>query len=169
MVNNANNERIRLLMAMASDAENSIDAMFGLAPRRPMQIPRPIIHTSNTTVNDNHIRISDSTIGVLNTGTVGTLNASVTILEQTNPELAAEVTRLVEAVSSSTELAQEARKEVIEQVSYVLSQLSVPAEQRNTSVLKGILTAVATTLATSADLYTLWQALHPTLTAQFPM
>ncbi len=37
-VQDAQNDNVRLLMAMIADDENAIDASFGLAPRRPMQI-----------------------------------------------------------------------------------------------------------------------------------
>lgn len=158
------NDTVRLLMAQINDMENSIDATFGLAPRRPMQIPpRHVIHAPQTTVNDHSVRIDRSTIGVLNTGTVGTLNASVSLIQQTNPEHAEQIRNLIEAISRNGGLEQEARKESIEQMSYLLSQISIPAAQRNPSVLRAILTSIGTTLSTSADLHTLWQAVKPIL------
>jgi hypothetical protein len=130
-----------------------------------MQIPpRQIVHAPQTTVNDHSVRIDGSTIGVLNTGTIGTLNASVSLIQQANPEHAEQIKNLVEAISRNEQLAQEARKESIEQISYLLSQISVPATQRNSSVLKTIFASIGATLSTTADLYTLWQALQPILT-----
>lgn len=156
-------------MAQMNDIENSMYASVGLAPRRPMQIPpRQIVHAPHTTVNDNSVRIDRSTIGVLNTGTVGTLNASISFIEQTNPEHSAQIKSLVEAISRNQELTQEARKESIEQVSYLLGQISVPVAQRNPSVLKTVFTSIGATLGTSADLYTLWKALQPILVAYLP-
>lgn len=158
-VQNAQNDNMRLKMAVINDLENSMDASIGLAPRRPMQIPpRNLIHAPRTTVNDHSIRIDRSTIGVLNTGTIGTLNASVSLLEKSNPQDALQIKSLIEAISRNQELEQQARKGAIEQISYLLSQVSIPAVQRNNSVLKTILAAIGTTLSTSADLYTLWQA-----------
>lgn len=147
------------MMAMMNDIENSAYSAVGLEPRRPMQIPpRHVIHAPRTTVNDNSIRIDRSTIGVLNTGMIGTLNASVSLLERSNPADAEQIKALVEQISRNQELERTARKEAIEQISYLLSQISVPATQRNSSVLKTIFSTIGTTLSTSADLYTLWQA-----------
>lgn len=163
-VQSSQNDTIRLMMAMMNDAENSIEASFGLAPRRPMQIPpRQIVRAQHTTVNDNRVHIDRSTVGVVNTGAIGTLNASVSLIQQSDPEVAEQIKTLIETVSRSQELEQEARKEIIEQVSYLLGQMSVPSAQRNPSVLKTIFGSIGTTLSTSADLYTLWEALHPVL------
>lgn len=168
-IQSSQNDSMRLLMAMINDAENSIDASFGLAPRRPMQIPpRHVVHAPRTTVNDHSIKIDRSTIGVLNTGTIGTLNASVSLIEQSNPAHAQQIKALIEAVSRNQELTQEVRKEVIEQVSFLLGQISVPAPQRNNSVLKTVFSTIGQTLSTSADLYTLWQAVQQILTSYIP-
>ncbi len=164
-IRNSQNENVRNLMAMVNDAENSIDAMFGLAPRRPMQIPirQQVIHAPQTTVNDHSIHIDHSMVGVVNSGTVGTLNASVSLIQQTNPEMAEQIRTLIDQVSSNQDLEQATRKEVIEQVSFLMSQMSVPSAERNSSVLKTVFSAIGITLSTSADLYTLWEALHPAL------
>ena len=150
-------------MADLANMENSVYASFGLAQRRHVIPPRQVVHAPQTTINNHSVKIDRSTIGVLNTGTVGTLNASVTLIEQTNPEHAKQIKTLIEAISKNQSLAQEDRKETIEQISYLLGQLPVPTQQRNSSVLKTIFTSVGTTLATSADLLTLWEVLKPVL------
>jgi|SRR3989344_5431313 len=161
-VQNIQNDNIRLLMAQIEDDENSINAMFGLPPKRPMQIPaHQVIHAPQTTVNDYSIKIDRSTVGVLNTGIVSTINASVSLIQATNQEHAEQIKNLIEAVSNSKKLSQEEKKDSIEQISYLLSQIPVLTTQRNTSVIRTIFTSIEKTLATSVDVYTLWKILQP--------
>lgn len=168
-IQNATNDTIRLLMAQMNDIENSAYAAVGLAPRVPMQIPpRQIVHAPRTTVNDHSIRIDGSTIGVLNTGTIGSLNSSVSLIQQVNPEHAEQLKALIESISRNNDLAQEARKETIEQISYLLSQISVPKEQQNLSVQKTTYQSIKSMLSTSADLYTLWEAAKNVLVQYLP-
>jgi hypothetical protein len=167
MVMNAQNQNMRNLMAMLNDAENSIEASFGLVPRRPMQIPQDVIHTGSTTINQHNLNIDRSTIGVLNTGTVGTLNASMNYIQQENPQLADDLKTLIETISRDQALEQQSRKEVIEQISFLLSQFSTQPSQRNPSVIKTILTTINGTLATSASILGLWQTIEPLLKAHF--
>lgn len=167
-INEANNDTLRLLMADMANMENSVYASFGLPPRRHIIPPRQVVHAPQTTINDHSVKIDRSTIGVLNTGAIDTLNASVTLIGQTNPEHAEQINTLVETISRNQELDQEAKKETIEQISYLLGQISVPTQDRNSSVLKSIFASIGITLSTSADLLTLWDSLKPILKTYLP-
>ncbi len=169
MMANALQEQNRQAMADINHAEASMDALWGLAPQAPRyQVPPPsITHHNNTTVN--HINISESIVGVLNTGTADRIQSSVVSIRQTDPNLADQVKQLVEKVSENTVLTLEARKEVTEQMEFLLSQLVAAPENRNQSVIKSVLASIGMKLALSADLITLWQALVPILIANLSL
>lgn len=116
----------------------------------------------------NNIRIDNSTIGVLNTGNLQMVDSAVTILKSTGEEqLSQSITRLTEAVAKSPELSAEDKKEIIEHLSILATEATLPREQRKSSSMKALLGRIHTLIQVSSDLATVWLAVSPFLQDAF--
>lgn len=165
MLQRANSEQQRTLAALINYQLDSIDETIGIPSSARIRMPQPVVNTGNTTVNQ--LRIDRSVIGVLNTGTIENLNATISAIQKVDPALTDELKKFVEVVSKNTELSQELRKEVIEQLSFLTSQLFVEKEKRNKSVIKTVFSSIPTALSSINSLLGLWDKLKPVLEKYF--
>lgn len=98
-----------------------MEAMVGLSGILPKYPERPrIVHTGAMTLNNIHV--SNSQVGVLNTGTLQNVDATVNVLRsEGNPELAAAVLALAQALVSTTELSSEKKNQALELLGTLVS------------------------------------------------
>ncbi len=108
--------------------------------------------------------ISNSTIANLNLGTVvGDLHASIRNLTgQGHAELAAAIQRLTEAITASHDAQ---RKEFLEHLSFVSTEVTRSPESRRMGPLKSSIAFLQTGLSTASQLATIWQAAEQALKA----
>jgi hypothetical protein len=110
------NERI---INYPTDQMESIVGLPGISPRFPER--RAIIHTGGVTLNN--IRVSHSEVGVLNTGNIQSVDATVTVLKtEGNAALAAAVTRLSEAVIKSAEITNNQKDQILELLTRIIHE-----------------------------------------------
>ena len=104
-------------------AAREMDFISGLPGFTPqMQVP----DLPKAPMTLNNIKVDNSVVRSINTGEVGTIDVSITILEQAgNKEVSEALKRLTEAVVNST-LAKEHKDALIDQVAY-LRQHPAPA------------------------------------------
>jgi hypothetical protein len=160
ILQNTIHRNISVLRDIAQDHEDNIDMMFGLPPK-PRR-PAPVIHQGNNVFNQ--LKIDNSNIGVVNTGTIDSLNSTISYVQQAgSAELANQIKSFAEAVSASNELSEVLQKEILEQLSYLGTQIRTSHEQRNQGVIKTILKSIEPTVSTAAGLATLWATLGPTI------
>ncbi|MFH0852463.1 MAG: hypothetical protein V1845_02585 [bacterium] len=134
-------------------------------PLRPSK-PTPVMHQGNLTVNN--LKIDRSNIGVVNTGTVNDINASITFIENTgNIKLANGLKNISEKIIESPNLEKLQKAEVLEQLSFIGNEIRVVPEKRNNSVIKSILKSISNILSISSDLTTLWLAFYPLVKSYF--
>jgi hypothetical protein len=102
--------------------------------------------------------ISHSTIASLNLGTVvGDLTASVQVLNsQGQQELATVIQTLAEALAASTELQQDRRKELMEHLSFVSTEVALPPEKRKMGPLRSSIAVLREGLSVVGQLASLW-------------
>lgn len=132
----------------------SLVGLPGFLPRYPER--RPIVHTG--AVNLNNIQISNSQIGVLNTGTIESVNATVNVLRsEGSVELANAVVALIQSLIASTELADAAKNQVIELLGSVAEEAVVPKERRKSSVARALITEISGVLSGVGALAGLWE------------
>lgn len=165
MLQRANAEQQRILAALMNYEMDSIDEIFGIPSYARIRMPQPVVNTGNTTVNQ--LNIDRSIIGVLNTGTIQNLNATISAIQSVDPTLTNELKKFVEVVSKNTELSQELRKEIIEQLSFLVSQVFAKKEKRNISVIKAVFSYIGTILSSVNSLLGLWDKLKPMLEKYF--
>lgn len=108
----------------------------GLLPKYPER--RPIINTGGVTLNN--INVTNSEVGVLNTGTIGNVDNTLTVLNKSGAqELASAVSELTEAVIKSGDLSNNQKNEVLEMVGTISEEAVAPKESRKLGVVKALI------------------------------
>ena len=115
---------------------DQIDYSIGLPPVGPRFPERShIFHMGSSTFNN--INVSNSQIGVLNTGAVRTIDSSLTVLKShTDQDLASFVKILTERVISSDDLTNNQKNEILEFLGSLSQEAVMPTGERKPAVAK---------------------------------
>lgn len=114
------------------------------------------------------ISISNSTIGILNTGqikNIETININIGKLNETGAEAVAEaLMNVADAVAESTELPADAKSDALEQLENLSEQATLPeAERSKSGVLKAVFTTLNGALAAGGSIAGIWATWGPTI------
>jgi hypothetical protein len=98
---------------LSVDRAEAITGMYGITPKFPERRPRTILRTGSVVLNN--INVSNSEVGVLNTGTIQSVDSTVTVLKnEGNAQLAAAISVLSEAVIKSVEVSRDQKNQILE-------------------------------------------------------
>jgi len=151
---------------MINYLSDQMDYTVGLPLSGPRFPPRKTIHVGDVSLNN--IRVDNSTIGVLNTGNIESVDVSVTSIEQSgDSQLANAIKELANAVVSSNELQDETKNQLIEILSVVSSEATAPVERQRKGVVKVLIEQFKNALCISAQLTQLWATWGPIIVASF--
>ena len=143
---------------------DSIAGMPGLSPTFP-PAPATVILEGATL---NNIHVSDSQIGVINTGSIGTVDSAVTVIQsEGNNELASAVVALTEAVLESNELANDEKNEVVELIAALSEEAAAPKQQRKPAVARVLLSRLSDALGGLLLLSGIWDKAQKLFEAAF--
>ena len=146
-----------------TDVAGAVAGVPGALPRYP---PRKVVSVGNVTLNN--IKVEGSTIGLLNTGTIGTVDGAVTALRQSGELKAAEVfTHLTEAVANDRQLSNYVSNEFLELLSVIATEGTAPKDRRRSGAMMPLLDRLATLVSGAASLAQLWNQYGPTLVQLF--
>ncbi len=124
------------------------------APPFPERKPPVYIRDERT---QNMIKIENSgIIGAVNTGTIQSLNVSLTNINQSNKELASAIKSFTEAVIKEPGLTDEQKKEIIEQISVLGQEIEQPKEKQRKGLLKTLMGGIKNSIQTAVTLDSLW-------------
>ena len=154
---------VQMLREEMNHTTDRVNSMFGLTggPRYPTK--RPVLVSSGT-INNNHIAISNSQIGVLNTGNIQNLNQTIdTLYSTSHKELADNIKNFSEAILNASELQKEQKDEVLESLDLITKELFQKPESRKKTVAKSLMAGISKTVELAANSMTVWQGLHPLL------
>lgn len=158
------NERtIQLLREEMNHTMDSVNSMYGISggARYPTKLP---VLVSGGTVNNNHIAINNSQIGILNTGSIQNLNQVIDSLHSSSQkELADTLKKFTETVLSESALEKEQKSEVLESLDIITKELYQKPENRKKSVAKTLMAGISGTVELAANSLTIWQVLQPLL------
>lgn len=147
-------------MAMMNYLRESIEYTMGVPGAQPprIQIPVPVIHNAPVTNNThNNIHVEHSVVGSINTAQVGRINVAMRDINNSdNKPVLEAIKAITEAMVNTVELENEQKDQLLEQMAFIAEQAALPAKQRQTSVIKPVLTAISTTLTGAASLAAVW-------------
>ena len=155
-INQANFENAERMLNYLHDSADAVVGLPPMGPRFPAR-PKPVTVQG---VKMNNIRITDSVVGTVNTGSIGVVDQTISALGQAgDSQLAQAVKLLSEAVLNSKDLSPAQKKEAIEGLSVISSEAVAPKEQRRDTVALTLIERVSkiTKLAGDvADVGTKW-------------
>ncbi|MFD0588675.1 hypothetical protein ACFQZE_11720 [Paenibacillus sp. GCM10027627] len=133
----------------AASMENAL-GMTGMVAR--YNVPTPNVFSGN--IND--IKISNSTVGSVNTGRIENLNNTMNNINVPNSEeFLNRIKEFVEAVLSS-EMTDTAKNEIVEQVDTILAEVNSPSEKKKPGVIRVLVDNIKDSLTVGNGLYTMW-------------
>lgn len=155
-----------IILVNQAAAEMDTIVPFG-APTPRMQLPeipkKPIVM--------HNIHISDSVVGSINTGTVGTVDVHITHLKQGgNNDLADALRQLTEAIANEPTLISDTKNNLLDQVAYLSEQASGTAKDRKRGMIKAVIDSLDSFAQSSnsmATIVTAWQQAEPLLKTIF--
>jgi hypothetical protein len=147
--------------AMMNQALDDMDMMVPIAPssgRIPVKDLAKAMQKPSHVYNN--IRVSNSQIGVLNTGDLAKIDAVITMSNGSDVEaLGQNLKDLTQAVIDSTELTGDLKKEMVDLINVLATQIVGPKSERKPSVIMAIYKSLEERAKGFAALYTLTHAL----------
>lgn len=155
---------------MLADAEEKLwadaAAITGLPNQRPPRPRAPVLRIGEVTLNN--ITLHGSTVGVLNTGYLGTIDGAITVLGHSDEGNAAQaLQQLTEAVANSRQVELDLKNELLELLSLVASESAAPQEKRRSKALLAVVDRLSNLLQGTAALSELAAKYVPSLVSLF--
>jgi len=137
----------------------------GILPLKQMTIPQP---PSAPRYSSQQIKISESNIGVINTGTLLSLETGIEFIHNHgDKELADAVKQLTEAVVNSTEINNELKSQTAEQLEFLVNEALAGKEKQRKNFARKVMSDISQSVGTIAGLLTIWNTVQPLLQAYF--
>jgi len=162
----AQNEMYERQINYLTDQMEVTVGLPGLFPRFPVRRPPQTVQTGDITLNN--IKVDRSVVGVLNTGTIETVDSAVTALHQSgDDQLSAAIQELTQAVVNNNEVVAETKNKILEILSVVATEATAPKERRRLTVIRALLHELAGLMGGAAALGAVWDRIRPILEAAF--
>lgn len=138
----------------------------GLLPLQQMMIPSP--PTAPNYSSFQQIKVSESSVGVINAGTLYNLDTSIQVIQNRgDKELANAVKELTQAVIDSNDINNELKIEIAEQLEFLVTEALASKDKQRKGVARKIINNVSQSISTVASLLTVWNTLKPLLQTYF--
>jgi hypothetical protein len=148
----------------AADEMDEIMGMGRMGARYPAR-PQPTIVQGGTF---NHIKVSDSTVGIINTGQLHQVETAISVIgRHGDKQLAETIKTLTQAIIADPGMDPASKKDAVEIMSVLSSEATVPKEQRKTSIAKPLIDRLRELLGDAANIATIAQAALPIIAAAF--
>ena len=143
--------------------QDSIDSVCGFSTGARYPTKRPVM-VSGGTVNNNHISINNSQIGVLNIGNINNLNQTIdSLYSASQKELADNIKNFSEALIKEGVLSGMQKNEVLESLDVITKELFQKPENRKKTLVNKLFNQISLIIGSAADSLVIWQALFPLL------
>lgn len=156
-----NNERI---INYFSDQISASVGMPPMGPRFP-QRPQPVVIAGAKLHN---IHVNNSIVGTINTGSIGTVDQSISALIQSGePVLADAIKALSEAILQSGDLTRNQKNELVESLSVISKEAATPKEARQNTVALSLLEKAMKVTTLANDITDVCQKWWPVVMTAF--
>lgn len=156
-----NNER---MLNYLSDQISASVGLPSLGPKFPPR-PQPVVVAGAKLHN---IHVNNSVVGTINTGSIGTVDQSISALVQSGePALAQAIKALSEAILQSGDLTRNQKNELIESLSVISKEVVTPKDARQNTVALSLLEKAMNVTALANDITDVCQKWWPVLLAAF--
>ncbi len=146
-----------------TDYMDLIVGLPGLGPKYP---ERKSVSLGGVMLNN--IKIDRSTIGVLNTGAIETVDSAVTVLKNSGDgQLAAAILELSQAVLNSGAVTADTKAKPVDILSVLASEATAPKERRRVAAIRPLLQEIATLIGGVVGLAEIWDRVRPILESAF--
>lgn len=152
---------------MMNYLSDMISASVGLPPMGPRFPPRPHpVVVAGAKLHNIHV--NNSVVGTINTGSIETVDQSISALVQVGePALAEAIKALSEAILQSGDLTRNQKNELIESLSVISKETATPKEARQNTVALSLLEKAMKVTALANDITDVCQKWWPVLMAAF--
>lgn len=141
----------------------AVTGITGVFPRAEAPIPRPQVG-----ITLHNIKIDNSIVGVINTGTAQTIDVAMSQIQQHGSQaLATELQKLTQTIIDSLDLNTTQKNEALEHLAFLATQAAIPKEKRQAAVARVVLPALERLLNLSASLVAIWQVAMPLIETIF--
>lgn len=168
LIQNMYAQRIRQNMQAVNLLREMMDELAGQPrPVTSLQAPvGPIVHTGGLTLNNIHV--SNSHIGVLNTGKIESIDTAIGYLSETGGKPVADALRaMTEAIVASAEATTEQKGELLELLGVLATEAATPREKRKSKAMFPIIGQVSSVLSGVNALRQLWENWLPAIKTYF--
>ena len=150
--------QFRMNAAMANHAMDQMDEMSGISSGGRIVLP-PIPQPPFTL---NNIKLDNSVVGAINTGTVKSIDVNLTHLHNAGNDRAGDaLAKLTEAILSSDMLDPKQKNEMAEQVAFLSEQAVAAAQDRKPGVIRATMDALRQAAGTVVSVAGAWNAAEP--------
>ena len=152
---------------MLNYLSDEIASQVGMPPMGPRFPPRPQpVHVGGIKLNN--ISVNNSVVGTINTGSIGSVDQSISALVQLGePALAEAIKSLSEAILQSADLTRSQRNELVEIMSVLAKEAATPKEARRSTVAQTLLDKAMKITSLANDITDVCQKWWPVLLAAF--
>jgi len=152
---------------MLNYLSDEMDMTTGVRLGGPRFPPRPkAVHVGDVRLSN--ISVNNSVIGTINTGSIGSLDQSISALIQlSEPTLAQAFKELSEAALKSNDLSTNQRNELIEALNTIAKEATTPPDRRQNTVALSLLDRAEKITAIAADISELCQRYWPIIATVF--
>lgn len=150
---------------MVAGAFEAAAGLPGLVPRVRIP-PAPPVPIAN--MNVNNFNVNNSVLGVLNTGSIQSVDNAITVLRQSGVnEMASAISKLTQAVIDAKDIGGDLRNRIVETLSFIAEEAAKPETERRPAGIRPLITDLATSFSGLAGLSVLWQEYGPVIQSFF--
>jgi hypothetical protein len=162
----AQNDQLRNLMSLHNLFAAEFDYISGIPGTPRIQIPQPPVQATiqQGPMTFNNFSISESKIGVINTGDVQRIDVAMENLKQIGAaELVSALQEFTQSVLNCNEIQPDQKNQVLEQVAEVTDQVTLPAQNRKKGIIKALIEGIRNSALTVTAVSEAWTKLQPLL------
>lgn len=161
-------QQVENLERLANYQRDEMAFIVGLPHLRELRFPaRPNpVHVGEVRLNN--ISVTNSVVGTINTGSIGSLDQSISALVQLNQsQLANAFQELSEAILKSDDLTRNQINELIESLNTISREAATPPEIRQNTVAQSLLERAEKITSMASDISEVCQRCWPIISALF--